>query len=155
MDTFAGYDDGYKQAVADKETAEQEAADATQKAEEDAEAAKQEAEGAAKKADAEEAAKPSMTKSQEQAIGSAEDYLNSSHFSKKGLIEQLEYEEFSKKDAKFAVAHIKVNWNKQAAGSAEDYLDSSSLLPLRPGRPIDVRGLHTSQAEYGVAEAGL
>jgi Host cell surface-exposed lipoprotein len=59
-----------------------------------------------------------MTKSQEQAIGSAEDYLEYSHFSKKGLIEQLEYEDFSKKDARFAVEHVKVDWNKQAAGSA-------------------------------------
>ena len=33
--------------------------------------------------------KPTMTKAQEQAIGSAESYLDLSHFSKKGLIDQL------------------------------------------------------------------
>ena len=52
---------------------------------------------------------PEMTVAQEQAVGKAEDYLNGQHFSKKGLIDQLKYEGFSKKQAEFAVEHIDVS----------------------------------------------
>ena len=80
-----------------------------------------------------------LTSSQEQAIGSAKSYLSNSHFSKKGLIKQLEYEGFSKKDATFAVESIDVNWKEQAAGSAKAYLE---LFAVGSDRAAEVRGLH-------------
>jgi hypothetical protein len=100
-------------------------------------------------------AKPTLTKAQEQAIGTAEDYLNSSHFSKSGLIDQLEYEGHSAKDAKFAVAHIKVNWNEQAAGAAEDYLNSSHFSRSGLIEQLKYEGYTQTQAVYGVNKAGL
>ena len=100
-------------------------------------------------------AKPTMTKAQEQAIGAAEDYLNSSHFSKSGLIDQLEYEGHSAKDAKFAVAHIKVSWNEQAAGAAEDYLNSSHFSRSGLIEQLKYEGYTQTQAVYGVNKAGL
>ena len=48
-------------------------------------------------------AKPTMTKAQEQAIGSAESYLDYSHFSKKGLIEQLMFEGYTQSQAEYGV----------------------------------------------------
>jgi hypothetical protein len=100
-------------------------------------------------------AKPTLTKAQEQAIGTAEDYLNSSHFSKSGLIDQLEYEGHSAKDAKFAVAHIKVNWNEQAAGAAEDYLNSSHFSRSGLIEQLKYEGYTQTQAVYGVNKAAL
>ena len=100
-------------------------------------------------------AKPTMTKAQEQAIGSAESYLDFSNFSKKGLIEQLVFEDFSKADAKFAVAHVKVNWNEQAAGAAESYLDLSHFSRQGLIDQLKFEGYTQSQAEYGVEKAGL
>jgi hypothetical protein len=100
-------------------------------------------------------AKPTLTKAQEQAIGTAEDYLNSSHFSKSGLIDQLEYEGHSAKDAKFAVAHIKVSWNEQAAGAAEDYLNSSHFSRSGLIEQLKYEGYTQTQAVYGVNKAGL
>ena len=73
---------------------------------------------------------PEYTTAQENAIASAEDYLDTMAFSRNGLIEQLssEYGEgFSKADAKFAVNHIDVNWNEQAAKSAKDYLETMAF----------------------------
>jgi hypothetical protein len=70
------------------------------------------------------------TMSQKQAVASAEDYLDTQSFSKKGLQDQLssEYGEgFPVKDAIFAVNHIDVDWNKQAAAAAADYLDTQSF----------------------------
>jgi Host cell surface-exposed lipoprotein len=104
---------------------------------------------------AEEPAAPTMTTSQEQAVGKANDYLDSMAFSRSGLIEQLEYEGFSTKDAKFAVSHVSVNWNTQAAGSAEDYLDSSHFSRSGLIEQLEYEGFTHSQAVYGVDKAGL
>jgi hypothetical protein len=67
-----------------------------------------------------------MTSSQENAVQSAQDYLDVSGFSKKGLIGQLSSEVadgYSKADAVFAVNHVDVNWNAEAVQSAKEYLD--------------------------------
>src|SRR5262245_53359845 len=58
---------------------------------------------------------PTFTVSQENAISTAQDYLDYGAFSKSGLIEQLKFEKYSAADAKFAVNHIAVDWNEQAA----------------------------------------
>jgi hypothetical protein len=66
-----------------------------------------------------------FTSSQQQAIGAAQDYLSTEHFSKEGLIKQLSStygDGFSLADATFAVNHIDVNWFAQAVGAAKDYL---------------------------------
>jgi len=158
----AAYVEGYdgevqvKKALdaANKAVEAQKAADAEKKAE-------KASEDAAKKAEADEKAKPSMTKSQEQAIGSAEDYLEYSAFSRKGLIQQLSSdagEGFSKSDAKFAVDHIKVDWNEQAAKSAESYLEYSNFSRKGLIQQLESEageGFTHAQAVYGVNKSGL
>jgi hypothetical protein len=71
--------------------------------------------------------KPTMTVAQEEALEAAESYLDSGHFSKKGLFDQLtsEYGEgFAKKDVTFALNHVKADYNAEAREAAESYLDS-------------------------------
>lgn len=99
--------------------------------------------------------KPKLTGSQEQAVGTAEDYLDTSAFSKSGLIDQLVYEGFSQADAKYAVAHITVNWNEQAALSAKEYLDVSHFSRSGLIGQLEYEGFTHSQAVYGVTKAGL
>jgi len=73
---------------------------------------------------------PDFTVAQENAIESAQSYLDMSGFSRAGLIQQLTSkmgEGFKAKDAVFAVNHIKVDWNKEAVESAKTYLDMSSF----------------------------
>lgn len=98
---------------------------------------------------------PSLTRSQENAIGSAEDYLNVLAFSRKGLIEQLEYEGFSAADATFAVDHLRTNWNEQAARSAEDYLDVMSFSCQGLIEQLEFEGFTRSEAAYGADKTGL
>lgn len=72
------------------------------------------------------AAEVEGTVSQENALRSAETYIEFKGFSKKGLIDQLssEYGEgFSKADAEWAVENLDVNWNEQAVRSGETYLE--------------------------------
>lgn len=105
--------------------------------------------------------RPPLTVAQQNAIQSANDYLDFQAFSRLGLIDQLSSkygEGFSKADATFAVDHIKVNWNEQAARSAKQYLKMGSFshnglvdqLSSRHGEQFT-----RAQAEYGVSKTGL
>lgn len=74
--------------------------------------------------------KPDFTVAQQNAIESAQSYLDMSGFSRAGLIGQLSSkagEGFKMADAVFAVNHLKVDWNKEAVQSAKSYLDMSSF----------------------------
>jgi hypothetical protein len=67
-----------------------------------------------------------MTLAQEQAVQSAQSYVDFTSFSKAGLIDQLtsEYGEgFEEKDAEFAVDNIDVDWKAEAVEAAESYLE--------------------------------
>lgn len=128
------------------------AAEASAKAEADAEAeasAKAEAEAEAK---AEAAA---GTLSQQNALRSAENYLGFSAFSRTGLISQLEFEDYSTKDATWAVDRVTVDWNEQAAKSAEQYLEFTAFSRKGLIEQLVYEGYTKKQAEYGVGKTGL
>jgi cellobiose-specific phosphotransferase system component IIA len=62
-----------------------------------------------------------------EALEAAKSYLRSGHFSKAGLIEQLDSpygEDFSHADARWAVAHVHANWYGEAVEAAKSYLQS-------------------------------
>lgn len=101
------------------------------------------------------ATKPAMTASQEQAVGTAEDYLQGQSFSRKGLIEQLVFAGFSTKDATFGVDHVQVNWNSQAVGKAKEYLDGQHFSRSGLIEQLEYEGFTRAQAVYGVTKAGL
>ena len=102
-----------------------------------------------------EPAEPEMTVSQENAVEKAEQYLEFSAFSRKGLIKQLKYEGFSTKDATFAVDHITVSWKEQAVRKARDYLDYSSFSRKSLIRQLRFEGFSASEAKYGAKKVGL
>lgn len=97
--------------------------------------------------------KPKATKSQEQAVSSAKTYLSTMAFSKQGLIEQLEFEQFSNADATYAVDNIKVDWNKQAEKSAKTYLDTMSFSRQGLIDQLVFDGFTQEQAQHGVDKA--
>lgn len=96
-----------------------------------------------------------MTTSQANAVRSADDYLSMSGFSKEGLIEQLEFEGYSKADAKFAIKALKPDWNAEAAESAKDYVDMSGFSRSGLIEQLMFEGFTRAQAEYGADKAGL
>jgi hypothetical protein len=98
---------------------------------------------------------PSLTVSQMNAIESAQSYLDYAAFSRKGLIEQLEFEDYSTADATFAVDYVDPDWNEQAAKSAADYLDYSSFSRQGLIDQLVYEGYTQKQAAYGVSQAGL
>jgi hypothetical protein len=134
-------------------------ADAAAKAKAEADAAakaKAAADAAAAKAAAEaEAAAKAGTVSQQNALRKAGSYLNSSAFSRTGLIGQLEYNKYSTEDATWAVDRVTVDWNAQAAKKAKSYLKSSSFSRSGLVDQLLYNGFTPEQAEYGVSQTGL
>jgi hypothetical protein len=98
---------------------------------------------------------PTETVSQSNAVESALSYIQYSAFSRKGLIEQLKFEDYSTADATYAVDSIDVDWNEQAAKSAANYLEYSSFSRQGLIDQLVFEGFTQSQAEYGVNTTGL
>ena len=104
---------------------------------------------------------PQYTAAQENAIGSANDYLAMSGFSRAGLIKQLSSpygSGYTEADATFAVDHLNVDWNQQAVRSAKDYLSmthfSRAGLIEQLSSPYG-SGYTVAQATYAANNVGL
>ncbi len=93
--------------------------------------------------------------SQQNALESAQECLSFSAFSRKGLINQLEYEGFSTEDATWAVDNVNADWNEQAAKSAKEHLNFPSFSHSGLVDQLTYDGFTPEQAEYGVSQAGL
>ena len=94
-----------------------------------------------------------ITAAMENAIDAASSYLDYSAFSRSGLIEQLEFEDYATADATFAVDFLKVNWNEQAFESAKSYLDYSSFSLQGLIDQLVFEGFSYEQASYGANKA--
>ena len=91
---------------------------------------------------------------QKNARESAESYLDFSAFSRQGLIDQLEFEEYSTEDAEYAVDALDVDWKEQAAKSAESYLEFSTFSREGLIDQLVFEGYTQEEAEFGVAAVG-
>lgn len=98
--------------------------------------------------------KPSLSLAQQNVLRQAEGYLDYTAFSKVGLVNQLEYEGYSKEDATFAVNNISVDWNEQAGKQAESYLEYSSFSKQGLLDQLLYEGYTKEQADYGVKHVG-
>lgn len=74
-------------------------------------------------------------------------------FSKSGLIEQLEYEGFTKSEAKYAVNNCGANWKEQAVKKAEQYLKNQSFSKSGLIEQLEYEGFTAKQARYGANKA--
>lgn len=98
---------------------------------------------------------PSETVSQKNAVRSAKDYLGYSAFSYSGLIEQLEYEQFSHADAVYGADNSGADWFEQAAKSAEEYMEYSAYSRGGLIDQLKYEGFTQAQAEHGADAVGL
>jgi hypothetical protein len=96
---------------------------------------------------------PTSTPGQRNALKSAKAYIRSGAFSKSGLIEQLEYEDYSNADARWAVARVGASWNAEAVESAKAYLKSGSFSRQALIEQLEYEGFTSAQAKYGVKKA--
>jgi hypothetical protein len=98
---------------------------------------------------------------EQNAVRSAQNYLDTGAFSCKGLIRQLSSDAgdgYSLTAATYAVDSLHINLNEQAAKSAKTYLSTSSFSRKGLIEQLESdagEGFTHSQAVYGVNKAGL
>ena len=95
-----------------------------------------------------------MTIGQQNALKKAESYLKYSSFSRKGLIDQLEFEGFDTNDILFAVDNVEVDWNEQCYKKAETYLKYSSFSKQRLIEQLEYEGFTDDQIAYAINKVG-
>ena len=98
---------------------------------------------------------PTETVSQKNVVAKAKAYLDYSAFSRDGLVEQLEYEQFSHADAVYGTDNCGANWNEQAAKKAESYMEYSAFSRGSLIEQLKYEGFTQAQAEYGADAVGL
>jgi hypothetical protein len=97
-----------------------------------------------------------FTVPQQNAIKSAQAYLDLSGTSRVGLIQQLTSkagEGFKMADARFALNHIQVDWNQEAVESAKAYVDLSGTSRVGLVQQLTSKageGFTPKQATYAV-----
>lgn len=104
--------------------------------------------------DAPSAPQTAAVSEEQRALATALDYLRWGHFSRSGLIEQLEYEGFTDTQATYAVDNCGADWSEQALGSALDYLDSMGFSESGLKEQLVYDGFTDSQASYGAQNCG-
>ena len=97
----------------------------------------------------------SETVSQKNAVRSAKDYLDYSAFSHDGLVDQLEYEQFSHADAVYGADNCGADWNEQATKAAQAYIEYSAFSRGGLIEQLLYEKFTQAQAEYGANAVGL
>jgi hypothetical protein len=106
---------------------------------------------------------PSMTVSEQQAVTSAQSYLNLGNgFSYNSLLQQLTSANgsgFSTSDAKYAINYLHPDWDTQAVEAAQEYMKLGNGFS-RSGLIKQLtssygNGFTESQAEYAADKVGL
>ena len=68
-----------------------------------------------------------VSREYQNALKSAQSYLEYSAFSKEGLYEQLLYEKYPENASRYAVDNVKADWKEQAVKCAQSYLEYSAF----------------------------
>ncbi len=84
------------------------------------------------------------------AVQKAKDYIDYTAFSYSGLVEQLEYEGFTKTEAEYGAANCGADWYEQAVRKAQEYLDYTSFSRQGLIDQLEYEGFTSEEAQYGV-----
>ena len=100
-------------------------------------------------------AKPAITVNQQQALDSAQSYLDMGGFSHDGLVKQLKFEKFSEADATWAADHSGANWDDQAVQSAKSYMDMGGFSKGSLIQQLQFEKFTYAQASHAASVVGL
>lgn len=98
--------------------------------------------------------KPKLTLAQQNAIESAQSYLEYSGFSRVGLIDQLEYEGFTVEEATFGADNAGADWGAECAETAKSYLEYSAFSRQGLYDQLAYEGFLAPEIEHGLAAVG-
>jgi host cell surface-exposed lipoprotein len=107
-------------------------------------------------------ASPSMTVAGQQAVNSAQEYLDMGQgFSESGLLQQLTSsagDGDTKSDAEFAIEYLHPDWDQQAIESAKNYLKMGGFSKSSLYQQLTSsygEGFSPPQADYALSKVGL
>lgn len=95
----------------------------------------------------------SITSGQRNALAVAQNYLDFMPFSYTGLIEQLEFEGYTRAEATYAADNCGADWYEQAVRAAENYLEIMAFSRSGLLEQLEFEGYTYDQAVYGVDKA--
>lgn len=90
------------------------------------------------------------TTGEKNALKRAGEYLDYTAFSYTGLIEQLEYENYTHAEAVYAADNCGADWYEQAAKAAQKYLDYMAFSRSGLIEQLEYEGYTHDEAVYGV-----
>ena len=82
------------------------------------------------------------------------EYLESSAYSRNGLIEQVEYDGFTKEQAIYGADNSNADWFEQAIKGAKEHLDASKYTRDELIEQLKYGGYTQKEALYGVNNCG-
>lgn len=88
------------------------------------------------------------------AVKKAKSYLSLMGMSAEGLRKQLEFERFTKEEAKYGVENCEADWFKEAVEKAESYLSLTSMSREGLYRQLEFDGFKPEEIEYALTEIG-
>lgn len=95
-----------------------------------------------------------LTTGQKNALKAAKKYLNLMAFSHDGLVEQLEFEQYSHEDAVYAADNCGADWNEQALKAANKYLNLTAFSHDGLVAQLEYEKYTTEEATYGADNCG-
>jgi len=95
------------------------------------------------------------TVSQRNALAKAKTYLRTIPFSYSGLIQQLEFDQFSSADAIYGADNCGADWDEQAAKKAKTYTNTMAFSRGGLIDQLEFDGFTNPQAKYGADAVGL
>src|SRR5207248_2775147 len=95
------------------------------------------------------------TVNQRNARQKASAYLETSAFSRTGLIGQLKYDGFSEADATYGTDAVHADWMEQADKKAHAYMEISSFSRQGMIDQLKYDGFTQAEAEHGADSVGL
>lgn len=95
--------------------------------------------------------KPKLTAEQKDAVGRVNGNMRTEHYSKVGLIAQLESEGFSNEVAVFAVDYDKPDFNAAALGKAQMLVNNNGVAVENVSAELEALGFTAEEIDYAVS----
>mgnify|MGYP002627269991 FL=1 len=94
---------------------------------------------------------PTVSQWETNALIAAKDYIKSDHYSYQELIEQLEYDGYTTKQATYAADNCGGDWFSQAERAAKSYLSTDLFSPSELIEQLELDGFTHDQAQYAIS----
>lgn len=93
---------------------------------------------------------PEVPREHENALSTAENYINMMGFSQQGLREQLEFEGYPTEAINYAIENIEVDYNEEALETALNYQETMPMSDEGLKEQLIFEGFTEEQAQYAI-----